>query len=199
MFPSVISYYKQEDIRSSFIGYVMRTLPIIGGALLVIISTSSYYYAPHFLSDTVHSFAASMSGGGTNGLSMLRQMGYPSLHAVISVFQYSLIGLAIVGLGGIGFGLITKKIPKVMTVKVVAEEVLGESHSKPQSKIPKKTNDSQASSGDEQVDFKVVNDSIAKLETELKNIKTGYEEHRQQLEDEKKKLEQRERERMEKN
>lgn len=175
----------------------MRLLPIVGGVLLYTISVISYYYAPHFLSDTAHSFVASMSGGSTmNGVSMLRQMGYPSLHVVITAFQYLSIGLAITGLGLVGFGLVAKKIPKPIAVKVAVDERFEKSYPTPQPNGSKTAKRSQTSAGNEQVAFEVVNDVLTKLETELKDIKTGYEEHKQQMNDERKKLEQVERERM---
>ncbi|MGI0073811.1 MAG: hypothetical protein ACREA3_08365 [Nitrosotalea sp.] len=56
------------------------------------ISIPAYYYSPPYLSAATHSFIGSMSGGNMNTASMLRQMGYPSMHQVISILQYSLIG-----------------------------------------------------------------------------------------------------------
>lgn len=41
--------------------------------------------------------------------------------------------------------------------------------------------------------FETVNGILGKLENELKDMKTGYEEHKQKIETEKKKLEQKQR------
>lgn len=173
----------------------MKPVPVIVGALLATISIPSYYYAPQFLSQTVHSFVVSMTGGNTlNGVSMLRQMGYPHLSAVILAVQYLLIGLVWTGIGLVAFGLVTKKASKPMVVKVVATEQFEELI--PQQKSSKTMKDTQTNSATEQVAFEVVNDVLTKLETQLEDIKTGYETHKQTMENEKKNLEQRERERM---
>ena len=172
----------------------MRPVPVIVGALLAIISIPSYYYAPQFLSQAAHSFVVSMTGGSTiNGVSMLRQMGYPHLSVVIAVFQYLLVGITWIGIGLVAFGLVAKKTSKPVVVKLVAAEQLEELSTQQSSKTVKET---QTSAGKEQVAFEVVNDVLTKLETQLEDIKTGYENHKQIMEDEKKNLEQRERERM---
>lgn len=173
----------------------MRSVPVIVGALLATISIPSYYYAPQFLSQSVHSFVVSMTGGNTlSGVSMLRQMGYPHLSTVIAAVQYLLIGLVWTGIGLVAFGLVAKKTSKPMVVKLVAAEQFEELI--PQQKSSKTPKEAQTSAGKEQVAFEVVNDVLTKLETQLEDIKTGYENHKQIMEDEKNNLEQRERERM---
>jgi len=174
----------------------MKPVPVIVGALLTTISMPSYYYAPQFLSQTVHSFVFSMTGGSTtlNSVSILHQMGYPHLNVVITAFQYLLIGLFWAGIILVTFGLVTKKVPKPMVVKLVAAEQLEELI--PQQKSSNSIKETRTSPGTEQVSFEAVNDVLTKLETQLEDIKTGYENHKQIMEDEKKNLEQRERERM---
>ena len=175
----------------------MRLVPVIGGAVLTIISIPSYYYAPHFLSQTIHTFVASMMGGNTiGGASMLRQMGYPPMSVIISMFQYLLIGLSWTGIGFVAFGLVTKKVSKPIAVKVVEDEQDEKHHSNRQQTSSKTLKMVQTDAGNEQEGFEVVNNVLTKLETQLKDIKTGYENHKQTIEDEKKNLEQKERERM---
>src|SRR5690348_18450619 len=106
----------------------MRLELVIIGIFLVMVSIPSYYYAPAYLTASVHSFIGSMSGGNMNTASMLRQMGYPSLHEVMPIFQYSIAGLAIAGLGVTIFGMVAKKIPKPVSVKLVTNESFGELH-----------------------------------------------------------------------
>ena len=169
----------------------------IGGIILAIISIISYFYAPNFLSQAARNFVSSMTGGNAmSSVSMLHQMGYPHLSVVIAATEYLLIGLIFTGICFTTFGMMAKKISKPMVVKVVAEEQFVESRSDSKQKSSKKTKTAQTNSDNEQVSFEVVNDVLTKLETQLKDIKTGYENHKQTIEDEKKNLEQKERERM---
>ncbi|GEM_PF-1736404 len=174
----------------------MRIVPVIGGAVLTMVSIPLYYFAPHLLSQTVHSFVSSMMGGNTlGGASMLRQMGYPPLSTVIPIVQYMLLGLAWAGIGFVAYGFVSKKQVKPIPVKLVADNHFEESRSNsPQNNLHVKN--TQTNSGSEQVSFDVVNNVLSKLESELKDIKTGYENHRQTIEEEKRTLEQKERERM---
>ena len=174
----------------------MRLGLVIIGIFLVMVSIPSYYYAPSYLTASVHSFIGSMSGGNMNTASMLRQMGYPSLHEVISIFQYSLVGLAVAGLGMSAFGVMAKKTPKFRSVKVVTNEPFGELRIESQLLDSKTKKEPQSSTGNEKETTGAVNDVLTKLETELKQMKTGYEDHRQQIESERIELEQKERERL---
>jgi len=136
-----------------------------------------------------------MSGGNMNGASMLRQMGYPSLHQVMPIFQYSIVGLAVVGLGMIPFGMFTKKTLKFRSVKLVTSEPYEELRIESPSLDTTKKG-SQSDVINEKTTNGAVNDVLTKLETELKEMKMGYEDHRQQIEVEKMELEQKERERL---
>ncbi len=174
---------------------VMRIELVAVGIVLTIFSIPAYFYSPGYLSSVTHSFISSMSGGNMNTASMLRQMGYPSMHQVISMLQYSLIGMAVAGIGIALYGVVAKKIPKAISVKLVADEPIEELHvggkstgSKNASSRPNPRNDPAM--------FDAVNDVLGKLESELKEMKTGYEDHKQKIENEKKKLEQREREQL---
>lgn len=102
----------------------MRIAWVLTGLCLVLISIPGYLDTPSFMSQMIHSFTGSFTGSipGTNGGSMLHQMGYPSRTVVIPLIQYSFIGLAIAGIGCTVFGAVAKKIPKQVTVKLVAEE-----------------------------------------------------------------------------
>jgi len=173
----------------------MRFGLVIIGIFLVMVSIPSYYYAPGYLTASVHSFIGSMSGGNMNGASMLRQMGYPSLHQVMPIFQYSIVGLAVVGLGMIPFGMFTKKTPKFRSVKLVTSEPYEELRIESPSLDTAKKG-SQSDVINEKTTNGAVNDVLTKLETELKEMKMGYEDHRQQMEVEKMELEQKERERL---
>ncbi len=174
----------------------MRMELVAIGIFLTIVSIPAYYYSPHFLSDATHSFIGSMSGGSMNTASMLRQMGYPSMHQVISILQYSLIGLEVVGVGLVMFGFVAKKVPKSIPVKLVTDEPIEEVHVGGQSRGSKTTKSSQPNPGNDKIMFEAVNDVLGKLDTELKEMKTGYEDHKQKIENEKKKLEQRQREQL---
>ena len=191
----VSPYYKQVDIRFDFITSVMRLVLVIAGMLLTIISIPMHSYLPSVLSGMMHSFVTSMSLGNTNSVSMLRQMGYPSMHQVIIVIQYMIMGMGVAGVGLMIFGLVAKKIPKTISVKLVTDEPLNELHVGGQSlgsKTPKNVPNAEHAN----VMFDSVNDVLGKLETELKDMKSGYEDHKQKIESEKKKLEQRQREKL---
>ena len=191
----VSQYYKQVDIRLDFIKCVMRFVLVIAGMLLTIISIPMHSYLPSVLSGMIHSFVTSMSVGNTNSVSMLRQMGYPSLHQVLFVIQYLIIGMGVAGVGLMIFGLVAKKSPKAISVKLVTDEPLKELHIGGQS-IGSKTPKSAPNAEHAKVMFDSVNDVLGKLETELKDMKSGYEDHKQKIENEKKKLEQRQREKL---
>ncbi len=172
----------------------MRLGLVITGIFIVMFSIFSYYFAPHFITSSIHSFVNSMSGGNMNTVSLLHQMGYPSLHEVMPIFQYSLIGLTVVGMGIMAFGMVAKKIPKSISVKLVTEksEDLQLDVKPPISKKEPLSDTSK----DKATEVGAVSEVLTKLETELKEMKLGYENHRQHLESEKTKLEQKEREKM---
>ncbi len=173
----------------------MRLGLVIIGIFLIMVSIPSYYYAPSYLTASVHSFIGSMSGGNMNSASLLRQMGYPSLHEVMPIFQYSLVGLAVAGLGMIAFGMVAKKAQKFRSIKLVTTESFEELRI--ESPSPGKTKKgSQSDAENKKTTDGAVNDVLTKLETELKEMKMGYEDHRQKIEVEKMELEQKERERL---
>jgi len=95
------------------------------GICLVLVSVPGYLDTPSLMSQMIHSFMSSMTGPsvpGTNGGSMLKQMGYPSRTVVIPLIQYSFVGMGVVGIGFVAFGAIAKKVKKQFEVKLVAEE-----------------------------------------------------------------------------
>ena len=117
----------------------MRIKPLIIGLCLVLISVPGYLDTPALMSQMIHSFMSSMTGSsipGTNGGSMLKQMGYPSRTVVIPLIQYSFVGLGVAGIGFVVFGVIAKKVKKQFEVKLVAEEqkTVKEIHTEPQPK-----------------------------------------------------------------
>lgn len=172
----------------------MRLGLALVGILLVMISVPSYYYAPHYLAVSVHSFVSSMSGGNMNSVSMLRQMGYPSLHEIMPIFQYSLVGLAVAGLGLTIFGVLAKRMSKSVSVKLVTNEPFGELRIESKLLGPKTKKGNKSGVGDEKTMAGTVNDVLSKLETDLKEMKMGYEDHRKKIETEKMELERKERE-----
>ncbi len=175
----------------------MRPVWLIGGIVLAVVSIPSYYYAPNFLTQAARNFVSSMTAGNSlSSVSMLHQMGYPHLSVVIAAIQYLLIGLVFTGICFAIFGFLAKKRSNPMTLKIVSNEQHEESHVDSQQKKSTPTKIEQTNSGNEQVSFEVVNDVLSKLETQLKDIKTGYENHKHTMEEEKRNLEQRERERM---
>ena len=173
----------------------MRLALVVVGVFLTMVSIPGYYLSPHFLIDAEHSFIGSMSGGNMNTAYMLRQMGYPSLHQLIPILQYSILGIGVVGIGMTSFGFIAKKIPKSVSVKLVTEQPLEELRLVGPSQSSE-TKGSKLEKGSNKVMSEAVNDVLGNLETELKEIRTGYEDHKQKIENEKKKLEQREREQL---
>ncbi|TSA17405.1 MAG: SHOCT domain-containing protein [Nitrosopumilales archaeon] len=102
----------------------MRIALVIIGLCLVLISIPGYLDTPNLMSQMIHSFTGSFTGSipGTSGGSMLHQMGYPSRTVIIPLIQYSFVGLAVAGIGFVGFGSVAKKIPRQFTVKLVTEE-----------------------------------------------------------------------------
>ena len=174
----------------------MRLELVIIGIFLVLISIPSYFYAPQFLTASVHSFISSMSGGNMNTVSMLRQMGYPSLHEIMPIFQYSLVGLAVAGLGMAMFGMVAKKAQKFKSVKLVTNEPFEELRIEAPTPGSKTKKGTQSEAGNEKAMAGAVNDVLTNLESELKEMKMGYEDHRKKIEAEKMELEQKERERL---
>ena len=172
----------------------MRLVLVIAGMLLTIISIPLHSYLPPVLTNAMHSFISSMSIGNMNSVSMLRQMGYPSMHQVIFVLQYMIIGMGVAGAGLMLFGVMAKKAPKAISVKLVTDEPLKELHIGGQSLGSKATKSTP--SPEQAKMFDSVNDVLGKLEGELKDMKMGYEDHKQKIESEKKKLEQRQREKL---
>lgn len=172
----------------------MRLVLVIAGMLLTIISIPLHSYLPPILNNAMHSFISSMSIGNMNSVSMLRQMGYPSMHQVIFVLQYMIIGMGVAGAGLMLFGVMAKKAPKAISVKLVTDESLKELHIGGQSLDSKATKSTP--SPEQAKMFDSVNDVLGKLEGELKDMKMGYEDHKQKIESEKKKLEQRQREQL---
>lgn len=172
----------------------MRLVLVIAGMLLTIISIPLHSYLPPVLNNAMHSFISSMSIGNMNSVSMLRQMGYPSMHQVIFVLQYMIIGMGVAGAGLMLFGVMAKKAPKAISVKLVTDEPLKELHIGGQSLGSKATK--SIPSPEQAKIFDSVNDVLGKLEGELKDMKMGYEDHKQKIESEKKKLEQRQREQL---
>lgn len=173
----------------------MRLVLVIAGMLLTIISVPMHSYLPPVLTSMTHSFISSMSVGNMNSVSMLRQMGYPSMHQVIFILQYLIIGLGVAGVGLMIFGVVAKKAHKTISVKLVTDEPFKELHIGGQS-LGSKTTKNLPNTEPSKVMFDSVNDVLGKLENELKDMKTGYEDHKQKIENEKKKLEQRQREKL---
>ena len=173
----------------------MRLVLVIAGMLLTIISIPTHSYLPPALTAATHSFIGSMSLGNMNSVSMLRQMGYPSMHQVLFILQYLIIGMGVAGVGLMIFGLIVKKASKAISVKLVTDESFKELHIGGQS-LGSKTMKNASNPEQAKVMFESVNDVLGKLENELKDMKMGYEDHKQKIESEKKKLEQRQREQL---
>jgi len=49
-----------------------------------------------------------MSAGNVNSVSMLHQTGYSSMHQVLFIFQYTIIGLGVAGIEMMLFGFVAK-------------------------------------------------------------------------------------------
>ena|SRR6266481_8342999 len=109
----------------------MRIRHVIIGLVLVLISVPGYLDTPTLMSQMVHYMMGSMMGSNTGSIpgagngSILKQMGYPSRSTVVSLIQYSFVGLALVGLGFMMFGVLAKKIASQVTVNLVAGDAKG--------------------------------------------------------------------------
>src|SRR5579863_152002 len=106
----------------------MRFVLVIAGMVLTMMSVPMHYYLPGILSNAVHTFVSSMTLGNVNSVSMLRQMGYPSMHQVLPILQYLIMGTGVAGVGLMIFGMIVKKASKTISVKRVTDEPLKEVH-----------------------------------------------------------------------
>jgi hypothetical protein len=137
-----------------------------------------------------------MSGGNVNSVSMLRQMGYPSLHEMMPIFQYSLVGLTVAGLGIAIFGFIARKIPKSISVQLITNEPIEDLCIEAQRLGSKVKKESRTDPVNEKAMVGAVNDVLTKLETDLKDMKIGYENHKQKIESERMKMEEKEREKL---
>ncbi|MDE1770540.1 MAG: hypothetical protein KGI28_08330 [Thaumarchaeota archaeon] len=123
------------------------------------------------------------------------------MHQVLPILGYSIIGMIVAGMGMTMFGFVAKKAPKAVSVKLVTDESFKELHIGGQYAPPRPMTGATPMYGaaPPQEHIKVmdsVNDVLGKLETELKDMKSGYEDHKQKIENEKKKLEQKQRERL---
>jgi uncharacterized membrane protein len=98
----------------------MRIRSVIIGLVLVLISVPGYLDTPTLMSQMVHYMMGAMTGSipGAGSGSILKQMGYPSRSTVVPLIQYSFVGLALAGLGFMGFGAIAKKITSQVTVNL---------------------------------------------------------------------------------
>lgn len=117
----------------------MRIQILLIGVVVFALSIIGYMASPTLVSQTMNSFMAPMAGSGNfpiQGMSMLTQMGFPSIETINNVTQYSFLGIAFAGVGLTVFGVIAKKkIPvKTNTKTDVIIEKPVETIQKPQDK-----------------------------------------------------------------
>ena len=133
-------WYTQMIIIFDLIWKVMKLKLLVIGFFVVLISILGYVDTPILISKMVHAMMNSMvaSAPGSSSIttsSMLHSMGYPSRSTVVTIMQYSFLGLVIMGIGMMMFGAVTKKHKKQFTVELVTDEQheMKESHTNSQS------------------------------------------------------------------
>jgi len=104
------------------------------------------------------------------------------VHQVLFIVQNLIIGTGIAGVGLLIFGLVAKKGTKTISLKLITDEPLKELHVGGSSSLGSKTMRNEPHTEKAKVIFDSVNDVLGKLETELKDMKTGYEDHKQKIE-----------------
>ncbi len=80
------------------------------GIACIIGSIIGYIITPGLISNTMNMF----TGGNTNnvmGTAILSEMGIPSIPTMITIIEYSCVGIAMVGMGMVSIGLVSRKIP----------------------------------------------------------------------------------------
>lgn len=80
------------------------------GIACIIGSILGYIVTPGLISGTMNMF----TGGNTNntmGTAILSQMGIPPIPVIITILEYSCVGIAMVGMGMVSIGLVSRKIP----------------------------------------------------------------------------------------
>ena len=106
----------------------MRTILVIIGIALAVLSMIGYVYTPVAISQVAHSMlgmAGSSSSSSFSTSAMLHSMGYPSRSTVIPAMQYSFIGLEVAGMGLTFYGFIAKKPVKKVVAKKNANKEPG--------------------------------------------------------------------------
>lgn len=88
----------------------MKKKPVAIGLACIIGSILGYIVTPGLISNTMNMF----TGGNTNNgmaTAILSQMGIPSIPTIITILEYSCVGIAMVGMGMVSIGLVSRKIP----------------------------------------------------------------------------------------
>lgn len=86
----------------------MKPKVILSGIATFAIAIIGYEYAPKFVTKTMNKFT---SGGGDQHImnSMMAQMGIPPLATLIPLTEFSMISVALIGVGIIIYGMISRK------------------------------------------------------------------------------------------
>jgi len=98
----------------------MRFKTVIIGIAFVMFAIPSYIVIPPFITDEMNK----LTGGNSlspMGYQILSKLGIPSIDTIVSLTQYTFVGIIVAGLGTIVFGAISKNIPKQTDVKVQIE------------------------------------------------------------------------------
>lgn len=114
------------DYYQDSTGKVVKITLLVIGACIVFVSILGYFDTPSIISQIIHAVIRTGTGtvSGSSPVttsSMLRSMGYPTRSTVVPLIQNSFLGLAIVGIGITGFGIMSKNLKKQFHAEPPAE------------------------------------------------------------------------------
>ena len=97
----------------------MRFKAVIIGLVCVVLSIPSYNVVPSFISSEMNK----LTGGSSSPMSyeILSKLGIPPVDTMVTLIQYSFVGLFVAGLGIIAFGIVSKNMPKRTFSKLTIE------------------------------------------------------------------------------
>jgi len=100
----------------------VRFRAVIIGIFCVISAVPGYTTLPSFITAEMNK----LTGGSSSPMSsqILSTLGIPPIDTIVTLIQYSFVGLFVVGLGFIAFGLVSKGIPKRAFPKLSIESKL---------------------------------------------------------------------------
>jgi hypothetical protein len=96
----------------------VKILIIVIGSVLIFLAVLGYTIGPSLVTNEIKG----MTGGDTDtsmATSILSQMGIPPIDEMVKIAQYSFVGLGVIGIGAIMFGIISKKYKQQFVVPEV--------------------------------------------------------------------------------